>query len=634
MCYGYPADIIEITMPKHGLALLFGLAPWFMSAAPPIQLSVDASDIARRIVHARETMSVSPGTLRLAYPKWIPGEHAPSGPVTDVVGLKITGGGKTLVWRRDPVELYIIAVDVPPGVTSIEVSFDFLSPADVAGGFSSGSSATSQLGMMSWNQVLMYPAGTPSDQLDLQPTLKVPRGWRYGTALPIARESGETIEFQPASLTTVVDSPVLMGANFKTIDLSPGQSPPHYLNIAADSPAALEASQDKIDKLINLVKESGSMYGSRHYRDYHFLLTLSDRVAHFGLEHHESSDDRIAEKALTDDTLWRAQGALMPHEMTHSWNGKFRRPAGLATGDFEKPMDGALLWVYEGLTNYLGEVLAARSGIWTAEQYRQNLADEAAALDDTPGRNWRPLSDTATAAQLLYGSRADGESSRRSVDYYPEGSLIWLEADTLIRRESRGQRSLDTFIQSFYGGPGGKPDLKPYTADELYAALNAVQPYDWRGFFEQRIYKIQTRAPLGGIAAGGWRLVFKNQPSEMFKSGETAHKGVNVRYSAGLVLSDQGDVLDVIPGSPADRSGMVAGAKVLAANGRQFSAETIRAAIKDAKGGATPIELITKDGDIYKTFRLDCYTGERYPDLERDATQPDLLSDIARAHAK
>ena len=620
-------------MFRRAIVLLFGLTA-FLAAAPPIQLSVDASDMGRRILHARETLPVSAGTVRLAYPKWIPGEHAPSGPVVDVVGLKITGAGKTLAWRRDPVELFIVAVDVPVGVSSIEVSFDFLSPADMAGGFSSGSSATSQLGMLSWNQVLMYPAGTPSDQLDLQTTLKVPQGWSYGTALPIQRESGDTIEFKPASLTTVVDSPVLMGTNFKTIDLAPGQPTPHYLNIAADSPAALDVSQDKIDKLRNLVKETGAMYGSRHYRDYHFLLTLSDHVAHFGLEHHESSDDRVAEKTLTDDTLWRYAGALLPHEMTHSWNGKFRRPDGLATGDYEKPMDGGLLWVYEGLTNYLGEVLAARSGLWTAEQYRQELAITAAELDNTPGRAWRPLEDTATAAQLLYGSREDGSSYRRRVDYYPEGSLIWLEADTLIRRESRGQRSLDTFLQSFHGGPGGKPELKPYTAAELYAALNAVQSYDWRGFFDQRVYQIQARAPLGGVVAGGWRLVYKDQPSEMFKTRETTHKAVDLRYSTGLVLDDQGDVADVTPGSPADRSGMIAGVKVLAVNGRQFSADVIHAAIRDAKGGTAPIELIAKDGDLYKTYRLDCHTGERYPDLERDAAQADLIGDIVRAKAK
>ena len=363
-------------------------------------------------------------------------------------------------------------------------------------------------------------------------------------------------------------------------------------------------------------------------------MTLSDHVAHFGLEHHESSDDRVKETTLIDDDQWRSRGDLLTHEMTHSWNGKFRRPSGLATPDFEKPMDGALLWVYEGLTQYLGEVLAARSGIWSQEDWHGRIAMTAAEMDSTPGRQWRPLSDTATAAQLLYQARGDRENLRRGVDYYPEGSLIWMEADTVIRRESQGQRSLDSFVERFYGGPGGKPELKTYTADDLYAALTAVQPYDWRGFFQKRIYEISGSAPLEGIAAGGWRLVFREEPSQFFKSREAAKKIVDVRYSLGLVLSEDGAVQDVVTGSPSDRAGVPPSAKVVAVNGRQFTRASLRAAIKSGKNGSEPIELLAKDGEWYKTYRADCHTGERYPVLERDRARPDLLSQIGspRAH--
>ena len=604
-----------------------------LRAAAPIELTVDATDVTRRLLHAKISMQVTPGPVRLAYPKWIPGEHMPSGPVTDVASIKIAGGGRTLAWRRDPAEVFIINVDVPAGVASIDVTFDFISPPE-QGSFSAGPSATSQLALMSWNQVLMYPAGTPSDQLDFKNTLKVPQGWKFATALPIARESGNTIEFQPASLTTVIDSPVLTGRNFRSVDLSPGSTTPHYLNMASDNPAALELSEERIAKIRNLVKESGALYNSRHYRDYHFLVTLSDHVAHFGLEHHESSDDRIPEMSFVEGDLWRTAGSLLPHEMTHSWNGKFRRPVGLATSDFEKPMLGDLLWVYEGLTNYLGEVLAARSGIWSAEDYRQGLALTAAQMDGTPGRAWRPLEDTAAAAQLLYGSRSDYTNLRRSTDFYPEGSLIWLEADTVIRRESRGAKSLDTFIQSFHGGPGGKPELKPYTANEMYAALNAVQPYDWAGFFRQRVYDVSPRAPLGGIANGGWRLVYREEVSQMEKSEEAARKTIGLQYSAGLVLKEDGNINDVIAGSPADRAGLAPGPRILAVNGRQFSRSVIRAAIKEAKNSNAAIELLIKDGEFYSTHRMDCHTGERYPDLERDSSQPDLLSEIVKAHAQ
>ena len=428
----------------------------------------------------------------------------------------------------------------------------------------------------------------------------------------------------------MVDSPVLTGINFRTIELAPS----HYLHIAADSAGALQVSDEKIAKYRNLIQETGALYGSRHYRDYHFLLTLSDHVAHFGLEHHESSDDRVGERTLLDDDLWRANGDLLSHEMTHSWNGKFRRPAGLATPDYGAPMDGGLLWVYEGLTQYLGEVLAARSGVWTPEEWRQNAAETAASMDATPGRKWRPLEDTATAAQLLYDDRSDWRNIRRGTDFYPEGSLIWLEADTIIRRESHEQKSLDTFIQSFYGGPGGKPELKTYTADDLYAALQAVQPYDWQGFFRQRVYEISDRAPMGGITGGGWRLVYRDAPTSLEKSFETASKRVEVRYSLGLTLDEEGGIADVLAGSPADHAGMAPAAKLLAVNGRQFTKDGLRAAIRDAKNTSAPIELLVKDGDWYKTFRVDCHTGERYPDLERVASQPDLLSEIVEPRAK
>jgi len=606
------------------------LTGWSLAAGPPIELTVDATDAPRRLLHARMTIPASPGALRLAYPKWIPGEHGPTGPITDVAGLRVSAGGKALAWRRDPVDLYVVEVQVPAGVTAIEVSFDLLSPPE-ARGFSSGSSMTTQLAVLNWNQVLMYPAGTPSDQLDYKATLKVPQGWKYGTALPIVRETGDTVEFQPAPLTTLVDSPVLTGRNLRTIDLSPGSTQAHYLHLAADSPAALDASEDKIAKFRNLVRETGALYNSRHYRSYHFLMTLSDHVAHFGLEHHESSDDRVAERTLLDNDLWLQSGALLPHEMTHSWNGKFRRPAGLATLDYGAPMQGDLLWVYEGLTQYLGGVLAARSGLWTEEEWRQQIARTAAQMDATPGRAWRPVADTAIAAQLLYESRADRSNYRRGTDFYPEGALIWLEADTIIRRESRGQRSLDTFIQNFYGGPGGKPELKPYTAADLYAALQAVQAYDWPGFFRQRVYEISERAPLGGIAGAGWRLVYRDAPTAMDKSSEAASKGVDVRYSLGLELSEEGGIGDVVARSPADRAGITPSAKVLAVNGRQFTRDVMRAAIREAKNSAAPIELLVKDGEFYRTFPVDCHTGERYPDLERDASQADLLSAIGQA---
>ena len=588
------------------------------ASAQTINLSVDATDAARRMFHTKLTMPVSPGEVALTYPEWIPGNHRPTGPIADVVGIHVKAGGKELAWKRDGVDLYKIRVLVPAGVNSLDVEFDLIAPPTNGWG-------TQYLATMNWNQLLMYPVGKQSDSLEVKATLRVPQGWRYGTALPIAKESGEIIEFQLASLTTVVDSPVIMGRYFRTFDLSPGQQPAHYLHVAADSAAALSASDDKVEKLRNLVKETGAAFGSRHYRSYHFLLALSEQVSTGGLEHHESSDNKLRENYFLDENQWKNSVTLW-HEISHSWNGKYRRPSGLATGNYDTPMQGDLLWVYEGLTQYLGNLFAVRSGLWTPQQWRERLAMLAADLDATTGRDWRPLVDTATSVQLVTNARADGRHTRRSQDYYNEGSLIWLEADVLIRRESKGQKSLETFYQSFFGGSGGKPELKPYTLPDLYAGLNSVLPYDWAGFFKKRVYDVAERAPLGGITAGGWKLVYREDPSEMFRVSESAGT-LNQIYSAGWTLSTTGVITDIIEGSPADKSKLAPQMQIVAVNGRQYSAGGIRAAVK----AKAPIELIVKSGDFYTVHQVKVETGGRYPDLERDSSVPDLLGEIVKA---
>ena len=617
-------------MPRMAV-VLFLLSP-LAFAQTPIELSVDATDAPRRLFRARMVLPVSSGTVRLAYPKWIPGEHSPTGPIADLVGLRVTAGDRALPWRRDPLDMNILLVEVPAGVSRIEIAYDFLS-APNASGFSSGGSATTEMMVLSWNQVLLYPLGASPDSLSYHASLKVPSGWRFGTALPIERESGETIEFRPAPLTTLVDSPVIAGRYFKTLDLTPGAGPAHFVHLAADSRPALELPAALVTGYQHLVAETGALFGARHYRSYHFLVSLSDHVAHFGLEHHESSDDRMPEFSLADEESRPLWATLLSHEMTHSWNGKYRRPAGLITSDYQKPMDGELLWIYEGLTTYLGNILAPRSGLLTPEQYRQSLAMDAAALDSTPGRRWRPLADTAVAAQLLYEARGDRENLRRGVDFYPEGDLIWLEADVIIRRESKGQRSLDDFCRRFHGGASGPPQVRPYTLADVIAELQAVQSYEWRSFFDQRVYRVADRPPLGGITGSGWRLVYREEPTAWLKAHESHDKTVDVRYSLGLEFKEDGTISDVITGSPADQAGMAPSGTLLAVNGRQFAARALRAAIKAAKDNSDSLELIVKDGEQYKTYRAQCHTGERYPDLERDPSVPDVLTAILSPRA-
>jgi predicted metalloprotease with PDZ domain len=609
------------------LPLLF-LAPIFAQDSR-VTLKVDATDAPRRLFHVQMKMPATPGPLTLLYPKWIPGEHAPVGPIANLVGLKVTANGQPVPWRRDSIDMYAFHLDVPQGAVSIDIAFDYISAVEQSSGSTSGSSVTSELAVLNWNQAVLYPQGVDPDHMSYQATLQVPSGWRYGTALPIARESGNVIEFQPAPLTTLIDSPVSAGIHYRTVDLGSDGGASHYVHIAADSDHALDASPDTVAHWKNLVAETGALFGSRHYRSYHFLFTLSDYTIHDGIEHHESSDDRDFERTLIDPALLKAEASLLPHEMTHSWNGKYRRPGGLATGGYDAPMQGDLLWVYEGLTNYLGEVLSARSGLWSAADYRDSLAMTAAELDRQSGRAWRPLEDTAVAAQLLYQAPDEYTEYRRSVDYYPEGSLIWLEADVLIRALSQSAKSLNDFCRSFEGGPGGAPALKPYNFDDLVAALNTVQPYDWAGFFEKRLRSTEPHAPLGGITGGGWKLVYNGTPSDLWKAVEHRRKQIDLSYSIGLKVKEDGTIMDVALNGPSAKAGVAPGASLIAVSSRQFDPATLREAVQQTATSTMPLELLVKTGEYYKTYRVDYHGGEQYPHLERDGAAPDLISLIS-----
>jgi predicted metalloprotease with PDZ domain len=593
-----------------------------------ITLAVDASEAPRKIFHTRMTIPVDPGKITLVYPKWIPGEHGPTGPLTDIAGLHFTAAGKPLRWERDLVDMHAVSCDVPSGVTALDVAFDFISAAS-PDGFSSAASCTDRLMLLSWNQVLLYPSGRPTDNINFSASLKLPDGWKYGTALPVQKESGGSIQFAPTSLTSLVDSPVISGLNFRRVELA--TAPPQYLDMAADGPEALAIPDAEVAKLKKLTNEAYSLFGARHFREYHFLLTLSDHVAHFGLEHHECSDDRVAERTWLDDDMRVAASGLLSHEFVHSWNGKYRRPAGLATPDYQQPMKDDLLWVYEGLTQYLGFVLANRSGIRTPAQSFDNLAMAAAELDNEPGRTWRPLIDTAVEAQLLYESSKMWESWRRGTDFYNEGLLIWLEADVLIRQQTKGAKSLDDFCRAFHGGKGGVPQLVTYTFDDVVNTMNQVAPYDWRGFFMTRLESVSPRAPLGGVTNGGWKVVYRDSVPEVLKATENARKFVDLTYSIGIRLKTEDSVIeDVLPGSAAANAGLAPGMKLVAVNGRKWTKENLRDAVKATKTTKAPLALLADNGDFFNTYGVDYHGGERYPYVERDPTKPDLVSEILK----
>jgi predicted metalloprotease with PDZ domain len=592
-----------------------------------ISLTVDATQAPIKLVHSHIVMAVKPGPLTLYYPKWIPGEHGPNGPVASLSGLKFSANGKTIPWQRDLLDLFTFHVEVPAGADHLDIGFDYIEPT-ASGAYTAGASATAKLDVISWNQNVLYPAGTPADQLTYEAKLILPDGWKFGTALPIANQSGNQASFKPVSLERLVDSPVISGEYYRAIDITPPGEPIHHeIDLAADSEAALAMPPEIKTGLINLVAESGKLFGTRHYRDYHFLLTLSDHVAHFGLEHHESNDSRLPERVMLEPTGAFSVGGLLAHEFVHSWNGKFRRPADLTTPDYEVPMKTDLLWVYEGLTDYFGPMLAARSGLWTPEQYHDVLASISAALGPgRPGRTWRPLLDTAVG-QLRSGR--GWLNWRRGSDYYDEGNLIWLEVATIINRQSHGQKTIDDFAHLFHGGANNGPEIKTYTFEEVVSALNSIAPHDWAGYFREKLSSTSPDAPVGGIENGGWKVVYNEKPSKV----PGRRGGAGDAYSIGLQVGEDGAVTDSIVDGLAFKGGITSGMKVVAVNGRVYTHDLLNDAIKASKDSKNPIVLLVIVDDYYKTCTIDYHGGERYPHLQRDDNKPDYLDDLIKPRA-
>ena len=590
-------------------------------AAETISLTVDATKTPEKILRSHEVIPVKPGPLSIYYPKWIPGEHGPDGPISSVTGLKFQGNGKVIPWVRDTLDVFTFHVDIPAGVSKLDVDFDFIEP--------DGNSATDKLTVIEWNDVVLYPAGILAQDLSYETKLILPDGWKYGTPLPIDSASGNEIKFKPISLDLLVDSPIIAGQYYRAIDITPPGEPIHHeLDLVADSEEALEISDANKKQMTNLVAESGKLFGARHYRDYHFLLTLSDHVAHFGLEHHESNDSRLPERVLISPGAGMALGGLLAHEFVHSWNGKFRRPADLAVPYYEQPMETDLLWGYEGLTDYLGPMLAARSGLWTPEEYHEYLASIAASLGPgRPGRTWRPLLDTAIGEPGLGGGRG-WSTWRRGTDYYDEGDLLWLEVATIIHRESKGEKTIDDFCQSFHGGANNGPEVRTYTFDQLVASLNGIAPYDWASFFHTRLDSTAPEAPIGGIENGGWKLVMNAQPMKL--SGRRG--GATDVYSIGLQLGLDGSVGDSIVGGPAFEAGITSGMKVIGVNGRTYTHDLLEDAITaSSKDQSLPITLLYVDDEFIHTATVNYHGGERSPHLVRDDAKPDYLDDLIKA---
>jgi predicted metalloprotease with PDZ domain len=580
-----------------------------------IRLRVDATDVQRRIFRIRQTIPVpKAGDFVLLYPEWLPGAHSPRGAVKNVAGLKISAGGRRLSWRRDPADVYAFHIDVPEGVGSIDVEFQYLSATAADQG---RTVMTPELASIQWIATSLYPAGYYVRGIPVQASLTLPRGWQVATALrPESGGGTSTVTYRTVPYDVLVDSPALAGAHFRKWELSPDVT----LNVAADRPEELAASEELIALHRKLVEQAVKLFGAQHYDHYDFLLSVSENLGGIGLEHHRSSENGVKTGYFTDWASAQRDRNLLPHEYTHSWNGKYRRGADLWTPDYRMPMQNSLLWVYEGQTQFWGYVLDARSGMMSKQEVLDAFATTAATYDSTPGRGWKPLIDTTNDPITAQRSPQPWRSWQRSEDYYSEGMLIWIDVDRILRQQSKGRRSMNDFARAFFGVNDRDYGELVYTFDDVVATLNRIQPYDWAGYLNRRINSYTERAPLEGIEQGGYKLVYADKPTDWFKAGEKKTKTIDLSYSGGFTVSTKdASVTGVIWDSPAFDAGLTVGAKILAVNGRTFDGEALKRAIAAAAKSREPVRLLVESGDTFRTLDLDWHGGLRYPRLQPTA---------------
>jgi predicted metalloprotease with PDZ domain len=593
-----------------------------------IALHVDASNLSQQVFRMRLSMPARPGPMTLLYPQWAPGNHGPNIPLTQLAGLKFSAGGKPVEWTRDPVNVYAFHVTVPQGATTLEAEYQFLSPLDTSQG---RITMTDDILGVQWQSVALYPAGYDARRITVQPTLTLPKDWQFASALEVEGRTGDEVRFKPHDLDTLVDSPLFAGRYFKRIDLAPGAKTPVMLNVVADNAENLEAKPEQIALHRAMVDQAIKLFGSTHYKHYDFLFAISDEFGGIGREHHQSSENGVKLGYFTEWNRNEAGRELLPHEFVHSWNGKFRRPAGQEVPNFNTPLQNELLWVYEGQTQFWGKVLAARSGLVSQNHAREALAIDAARYDNTQGRDWRAMQDTVNDP-IINGRRPIGWGNwQRSEDYYTEGMLIWLDVDTRIREMSGDKRSLEDFARAFFGVENGRVDALYYAFDDVVAALNKIQKFDWAPFLRSRLDGHGPGAPLDGLARAGWKLVYSDTPSDAGRAAEERSKSADFTYSLGFSVRQDGGVTGVIWDGVGFRAGLAANTTIIAVNNRVYKGEVLKAAVRDAKAGKGPIELLVKKGNNLRTISLDYKDGLRYPRLERIAGTRDRLEALFKA---
>ncbi len=614
------------------LAGLWLFAGWAGAAEPTLAIEVDARDLPRKLIHTTLDIPCKPGTLKLIYPKWFPGSHGPHGRVEDVAGLRAENqAGEAVTWTRDEVELHRFLLKVPEGTTTVRVQMETVCESASQDGGGIYSFGNRSVGVLNWNTCLVYPEGISCEEQTVQMRLRLPEGWKFATALKEDKEQEKdgAISFRAVSLSALIDNPLIAGKYLKTFKLDSGKTPPAFLHLTSESPEALKLDPKVVELYSKVVREAGELFGVAHYPEYHFLVVCSDSLGLFGLEHLACSLNGVGERGLIDEHLrkgwWMAN--LLPHEYAHSWCGKYRRPNAMITSDFHTPQKTKLLWVYEGLTEYLGEVLLVRAGLIPPDEYRLALADKIRDLSRTTGRNWRPLEDTAVAASLSRNPGRSWNGLRRQQDFYMEGMLLWYECDAIIREKTEGAKSLNDFCKRFFAAVPDKKTVAGYDLADVVKELKATADYEWEAFFRRRVEAPQENLPLEVIGQLGYRLKYFDKPQ-----GTAPRFDNPAADSLGLIMAG-GFITAVDPGLPADKAGLAPGMKVIGVNGKKLSPNRLRDALADSVS-RKKIELLIEDGEDFRTLSVPYADGLRYLGLERIANKADVLGEILKPLSK
>ena len=617
--------------------------------ADTISVEVDATDIDHRILRVRERIAVRPGPLILRYPRWIPGTHSPKGNVERLAGLQMRIDDRQVDWLRDPVDVDSFHVVIPPGARTLDVQFERLSP------LAEGSEMVHDLLVVDWRGLLLYPAAMAASDIGVEPAVILPAGWDVASALreqdgagalqdqddagspqqhdaagAIVRASSQRRHYPPASLEMLIDSPLYSAPHMRHLVLDADRDHPVALHVLATEPAQLAAGDEQLRPYKQMVRQAIALFGARHYQHYDFILVIDDQFGfHGGLEHHQSSENGVRRGYFIDGDRAVALRTLLAHEFIHSWNGKFRRPRDLWTTDYNVPMQNSLLWVYEGLTNYWAQVLAARSGLVRPEVARSNIAWQAAGARQRAGRAWRNLQDTTNEPVIAHGiARKDWIDWQRGADYYDEGSLLWLAVDVKLRQLTRGRHSLDDFARAFFGVNDGQMAPQLYGFDDVVQALDGLAQFDWSGFLRRRLDTHESAGLLDGVDGSGWELAFGERPGEYARSLDELADATSLLDSIGLVVNKDGIVTRVNWDGPAFAAGLAPGTTLVAVNARSYRPDLLRQAVAAAKTAPDPVVLLVKDGDVYRNVAVDYHQGLRYPRLQRVQGAPDLLDEI------